>query len=141
MTEELQPQQAEDYVLIKYWKCNVIGHRHQSPKAAATCIMKRKGEAGELKKLRRNLAMIEGLRLGLPLVTISKQNYCSDANVTKAASSSLKKAWKFANANGGIKYPYRVWSRADFTDPALRSEIEYLTNILKEMEVKLDGLL
>lgn len=140
MSEQIKPQRGEDWVRIEFWKCNVIGHRHRTPKSAAACIMKRKGEAGELKKLKRNLSMIKCLRSGETLVEVSKRHHCSDSNVTKAVNSTLRKAWKFAAENGGCIYDERSWRYQDFTDSRLRYELDFLVNLLQEMEVKLESL-
>jgi len=102
--------------------------------------MRRKGESGELKKLKRNLSMIVDLRKETPLVTIAKKHFCSDSNILQAVNSTLNKAWKFADDNGGAPYESRTWRRINFTDSALDKELEFLTSILMEMEVKLAKL-
>lgn len=140
MPEDLQPRIAEDWVKVQYWECNVIGHRHRSRRSASACIMKRKGESGELKKLKRNLSMLHELKSGTSLVAISKTHFCSDANVTKAVNSSLTKAWKFAHKNGGCPYQQRSWKRDDFTNPERQKELMYFVDVLREMEVKLTKL-
>lgn len=140
MPEGLQPRRAEDWVKVQYWECNVLGHRHRNRRSAAACIMKRKGESGELKKLKRNLSMLHELKSGTSLVAISKTHFCSDANVTKAVNSSLTKAWKFASANSSCPYPHRSWKRDDFTNPKMQKELGYFVEVLSEMEVKLTKL-
>lgn len=140
MSQDLEPKLKEDWVKVEYWECNVLGHRHKSRKAAAACIMKRKGESGELKKLIRNLSMIESLSKGKSVSTIANDHHCTSPNVIKAANSSMTKAWKFANANGGTPYKSRSWKVADFTDDTLYNERRFLIDILQEMEVKLAEL-
>jgi len=141
MPQDLLPRRAEDWVRVQYWECNVLGHRHRNRRSAAACIMKRKGESGELKKLKRNLSMLKELKQGQSLVAISRKHHCSDANVTKAVNSSLKKAWEFSKANGGSPYPIRSWKRSDFTDQKLQKELEFFISVLAEMEVKLIRLI
>jgi len=102
--------------------------------------MKRKGESGELKKLRRNLSMLKSLKEGKSLVDISKTHFCSDSNVTIAVNSSINRAWKIAMDLGGCPYKQRSWKRADFTDPDLKKELSFYIEILEEMEVKLTRL-
>ena len=131
------PRERQDLVRITYWACNVLGHRHRNEISAYSCIVKRKGEPGELKKILRNVAMLEALVLGEPLVTIAKTYHCSDSNITKAVNSSLTKARRRAEAGGGCPYPERTWKRADFADPRLRHELEFFKSILLEMEVTL----
>jgi hypothetical protein len=140
MSEEIHPLRGEDWIRVEFWKCNVLGHRHQSKKAAAACILRRKGEVGELRRLQRDLAIISKLRSGHSLVSIAKQFYCSDSNVMKAANSSLRKAWKFAKASGGSQYQTRSWKLKDFTEQNLQQELDYFYNIMREMEVKLKSL-
>ena len=141
MSKEIRPQKAEEYVKIEYWRCNVVGHRHRTERSAASCIVKRKGEAGALKKLQRNISMLVELRGGESIINISKTHFCSDANVTKTVSSMLNKAWKIDYEGGRSPYSPRQWRRADFTDPSLEKELDHLTNILLEMEVKLRKIL
>ena len=136
----IKPQQKEESVKISYWVCNVLGHRHRSEKSAKACIMKRKGESGELKKLRRNLSMLEQLMAGEPLVKIARTHYCSDSNITKAVASSLEKARILATEGGGSPYPFRLWKRSDFTDQDLKGELEFLIRILRQREVVLSKL-
>jgi len=100
-------------------------------------MMKRKGEAGELKKLKRNLAMLHKLRQNESLTTISRSHFCSDSNVVNAVNSSLRKAWKFSNENGGNPYPRRSWLRDDFTNDMLVPELNFYVTVLLELEVKL----
>lgn len=137
MPKDLQPRQAEDWIKIQYWECNVLGHRHRSKRSASACIMIRKGETGELKKLRRNLSMLKDLQKGESLVEISKKHFCSDSNVTIAVNSSINKAWKIFGVNGECPYPQRSWKRADFTNPELQQELNFFVAMLEEMEVKL----
>ena len=141
MSQDLEPKLTEDWVKIQYWECNVLGHRHKSRKAAAGCIMKRKDESGELKKLTRNLSMIRSLMKGMPVSIISNNHHCTSPNVIKAANSSMSKAWKFASANGGCPYKSRNWKVADFSDDSLNNELTFHLDILQEMEVKLAELI
>ena len=140
MTENIEPQLEEDWVKIEYWKCYVIGHRHRSKKAAASCMMKRKGEAGELKKLQRNLSMIECLRKGQPIQRISNSHNCSSPNVIKAVNSTLKKAWTFAQEHGGCPYPKRQWAIHDFPKEELQKELQFFLDLMYETEVTLKEL-
>lgn len=137
---DLEPTLAEDWVKIQYWECNVLGHRHKTSRAAAACIVKRKGESGELKKLSRNLSMMRCLIKGNSITSISKAHHCSDPNVIKAVNSSLTKAWKISDENGGAPYADRTWKIPDFTDEAKRPQLNYLMEILVEVEVKLKEL-
>jgi hypothetical protein len=102
--------------------------------------MKRKGESGELKKLKRNLSMIESLARGMPVSTIANDHHCTSPNVIKAANSSMVKAWKFAKENGGTPYRSRSWRVADFTEDTLKKERDFFLDILREMEVMLEAL-
>jgi hypothetical protein len=99
--------------------------------------MRRKGESGDLKKLKRNLSMIADLRKETPLVNIAKKHFCSDSNILQAVNSTLNKSWRFASENGGAPYEHRTWRRINFTNPDLVRELDYLVSILVEMEVKL----
>ena len=141
MTEDIEPKLEEDYIRIQYWKCHVLGHRHKTKKAAASCMLKRKGEAGELKKLSRNISMIENLRNGTSIQIISNTHNCSSPNVIKAVNSTLKKAWHYSEKNSG-KCPYdlRIWHIHDFPKTELQAELNFLMEILYEMEVKLRKL-
>lgn len=141
MIEDLEPKLEEDWVRIQYWKCYVLGHRHRTKKAAASCMLKRKGEAGELKKLSRNISMIKCLMTGTTIQQISMQHNCSSPNVTKAVNSSLNKAWRFSKQHGGCPYAKRSWTPQDFMDATLSPELNFLMDILTEMEVKLEELL
>lgn len=141
MTEDIEPRRVEQYVKIAYWGCNVLGHKHQTKRSAASCILKRKGEAGELKKLKRNLSMLQSIADGKSFVTISLEHHCSDSNVIKAVNSSINKAWKFANTSGGVPYKLRTWRRSDLTDQELKQELNFFIEILREYEVKLEKLL
>lgn len=84
--------------------------------------------------------MINLLTKGTSISVISNAHFCSDPNVIKAVNSSLGKAWKFAHENGGIPYPNRTWKIPDFLESELMSELEFLVEILKETEVKLNEL-
>jgi hypothetical protein len=137
---DLEPTLSEDWVKIQYWECNVLGHRHKTSRAASACIIKRKGESGELKKLSRNLSMVRCLRNGNSITSISKAHHCSDPNVIKAVNSSLTKAWKLAHARGGSPYPDRTWKIPDFTDKTKNNQLNFLMGILEEVEVKLKEL-
>lgn len=140
MTDGIEPKLEEDYIKIQYWKCNVLGHRHRSKHAAISCMTKRKGEAGELKKLHRNISMIEHLRGGVSIQAISYKHNCSSPNVIKAVNSSLKKAWNFSHRHGGCPYPFRVWNIHEFEQQELQKELQFLLEILYEIEVKLKKL-
>lgn len=131
------PREREDIVRVRYWACNVIGHRHRNETSAYSCIVKRKGESGELKKISRNVAMLESLMQGDPLVQIAKTYHCSDSNITKAVNSSLAKARRLAEDQGGCPYPPRQWKRADFFAENLRDELTFFIEILRQMEVLL----
>jgi hypothetical protein len=102
--------------------------------------MRRKGESGELKKLKRNLSMIVDLKKETPLVAIARKHFCSDSNILQAVNSTLNKAWLFADDSGGAPYERRTWRRINFTDSELDQELEFLTSILYEMRVKLEKL-
>ena len=140
MTEDIEPQLEEDYVKIQYWKCHVLGHRHRTKKAAATCMLKRKGESGELKKLQRNISMIQHLQQGEPIQHISNTHNCSSPNVIKAVNSSLKKAWNYSHQHGGCPYPQRNWTVNNFIEDNLQKELSFLMEVLLEQEVKLKRL-
>ena len=104
-------------------------------------MQRRKGEAGELKKLRRNLSMIRDIVVHhKPFSVVSREHFCSEPNVIKAVNSSLGRAWTFAKENGGAPYPRRVWKRTDLIDEKLGPELKFLLDILMEQEVKLEKL-
>ncbi|PNV83830.1 MAG: hypothetical protein C0610_16765 [Desulfobacteraceae bacterium] len=140
VSTDLEPTLAEDWIKIQYWECNVLGHRHKTSRAAAACIVKRKGESGELKKLTRNLSMMRCLRKGNSITSISKQHHCSDPNVIKAVNSSLNKAWNISQKNNGAPYDNRTWKIPDFTNPTRENELCFLIGILEEVEIKLKEL-
>lgn len=131
------PRKVGEYIKIEFWKCNVVGHRHRTERSALACMSIKPGEAGELKKLKRNLAMLYKLRQYESPTKIAKEHNCSDSNVVNAVNSSLKKAWRFANENGGNPYPRRGWLREDFVNDSLIPELNHYVGILLEMEVKL----
>lgn len=141
MRRDSSPRKIEEYTKIEYWSCNVLGHRHKTEHSASACMERRKGEAGELKKLRRNLSMIHEIVVEKkPFSSVSKQHFCSEPNVIKAVNSSLNKAWKFAKTNGGIPYPQRTWKRTDLMNPELKNELDFLIGILEEQAVVLNKL-
>lgn len=136
-----EPIEITEHVKVTWWRCNVMGHRHTSRQAAAACMTKRKGEAGELRKLLRNLAMIEKLREGHNLVTIASEHNCSDGTVMKAVNSSLAKAYKLVcEAVGNSPYPKHTWMRGDFLDSKRQKELDFYVGVLKEYSVKLERL-
>lgn len=137
MSMEVLPRFVTEHVKIEFWKCNVVGHRHRTEKSAKACMAKKPGEAGELRKLKRNLAMMSKLRQYESPTKIANEHDCSDSNVFKAVNAALKKAWRFANENGGNPYPRRIWVRDDFINDRLVAELNHYTTILLEMEVKL----
>ena len=141
MNDRSSPRKVEEYIKTEYWACNVLGHRHKTQHSAASCMERRKGEAGELKKLKRNLSMIHGIvHEKQPFSAVSKAHFCSEPNVIKAVNSSLSKAWRFAKKNGGVPYPARTWKRTDLVNPELKKELDFLIEILKEKEVVLTKL-
>lgn len=140
MSGDIEPKKVTEYVKVEYWQCNVLGHRHRTKKSAAACMARHKGEAGELKKLTRNISMLKAVRAGHTLSQIALSHYCSDTNVVKAINSSLKKAWRFARDNGGNPYELRSWRHPDLTNPDLQKELDFLNDILLEHEVKLQTL-
>lgn len=102
--------------------------------------MRRKGEAGELKKLERNIAILEGLRKGVSFGELANKHNCSDSNIIKAANSCLTKAWRMANKQNSIPYKCKTWKREEFVDPTRKAELDCLMEILRETEVKLREL-
>lgn len=131
------PRCVEEYARIVYWTCNVFGHRHKDEPSAHLCMMKRKGEIGYLKKLRRNLAMIAAVRAGEPIVSVGYRFACSDTNVIKAINSTLRRAYGLSKAS---PYPVREWRRVDLMNAGAGSELEWLIGRLKELESKLGGM-
>ncbi len=132
------PERITEVVKVDRWTCNVIGHRHRDSTSAAQCMAKRKGEIGELKKLRRNISILQDIRKGTPLTRVSERHACSDTNVIKAVNSMLSRAR--ALTNPACPYPARKWTRAMLVDPRLTREIEWLLKVLQEHEVQLAKL-
>ncbi len=138
MSSSGSPGYFEEYVRVRYWTCNVVGHRHMTEQSARSCMTKRKGEASELKKLRRRLAMLADIRAGMSMSQVSRRNACSDTNPMKAVPVMLKKAYGLAGAS---PYAPRNWTRADLLNPDLQAELDWYVQILLEAEVKLANLL